>query len=238
MTGQKGLSAKLSKKRAEIVYNYLIAKGIAKERLLVKGYAGRKPLIKHPKNKTERETNMRVEIKIIDSNNCTITGIQEVIYCDVTPTPTPTPTITPTNTITPTITDTPNSTPTVTPTNTLTPTITDTPTQTPTPTKTTTPTPTVTPTVTPTKTATPTPTPTRNSQYFQVQKVNVGEPTCSTTGSIVTVVLNPSTLLDINIGDYVNLNGGGYVGCWEVTNTGTSPSSTNITAKFTNCNCI
>jgi hypothetical protein len=177
-------------------------------------------------------------LKIIDSNNCTITGIEEVVYCDVTPTPTPTPTITPTNTITPTITDTPNSTPTVTPTNTLTPTITDTPTQTPTPTKTTTPTPTVTPTVTPTKTATPTPTPTRNSQYFQVQKVNVGEPTCSTTGSIVTVVLNPSTLLDINIGDYVNLNGGGYVGCWEVTNTGTSPSSTNITAKFTNCDCI
>jgi len=64
----KGSSAKLSKKRAEMVYNYLIEKGIAKERLLVKGYAGRKPLIKHPKNKTERETNMRVEIKIIDSN--------------------------------------------------------------------------------------------------------------------------------------------------------------------------
>ncbi|MCF8423607.1 MAG: OmpA family protein [Bacteroidia bacterium] len=64
----KGLSAKLSKKRAEIVYNYLIEKGIAKERLLIKGYAGRKPLIKHPKNKTEREINMRVEIKIIDSN--------------------------------------------------------------------------------------------------------------------------------------------------------------------------
>ena len=84
----------------------------------------------------------------------------------------------------------------------------------------------------------PTPTPTRDPLYFQVQKVDVGEPTCSTIGSIVTVVLNPATLLNINIGDYVHLSGGGYVGCWEVTNTGTSPSFTNITAKFTNCDCI
>ena len=100
------------------------------------------------------------------------------------------------------------------------------------------PCPSPTPTVTPTKTTTPTPTPTRNPLYFQVQKVDVGEPTCSTIGSIVTVVLNPATLLNINIGDYVHLTGVGYVGCWEVTNTGTSPSFTNITAKFTNCDCI
>ena len=77
--------------------------------------------------------------------------------------------------------------------------------------------------------------PGNNSKW---QKVDVGEPTCSTIGSIVTVVLNPDTLLNINIGDYVHLSGGGYVGCWEVTNTGTSPSFTNITAKFTNCDCI
>jgi hypothetical protein len=108
----------------------------------------------------------------------------------------------------------------------------------PSPTPTVTPTKTTTPTVTPTKTTTPTPTPTRDPLYFQVQKVDVGEPTCSTIGSIVTVVLNPATLLNINIGDYVHLSGGGYVGCWEVTNTGTSPSFTNITAKFTNCDCI
>ena len=101
-----------------------------------------------------------------------------------------------------------------------------------------TPTPTPTLTSTPTLTRTPTPTPTRDPLYFQVQKVDVGEPTCSTIGSIVTVVLNPATLLNINIGDYVHLSGGGYVGCWEVTNTGTSPSFTNITAKFTNCDCI
>ena len=64
----KGSASKLSKKRAEIVYNYLIEKGIPKERLTIKGYAGRKPIVKHPKNKTERELNMRVEIKIMDIN--------------------------------------------------------------------------------------------------------------------------------------------------------------------------
>ena len=64
----KGSASKLSKKRAEIVYNYLIQKGIPKERLTIKGYAGRKPIIKHPKNKKERELNMRVEVKIIDIN--------------------------------------------------------------------------------------------------------------------------------------------------------------------------
>ncbi len=67
----KGSAGKLSKKRAEAVYNYLIEKGIEKERLRIKGYAGRKPIEKHPKNKKQRELNMRVEIKImdIDSNN-------------------------------------------------------------------------------------------------------------------------------------------------------------------------
>ena len=62
----KGSAGKLSKKRAETVYNYLIEKGVEKERLRTKGYAGRKPIIKHPKNKKERELNMRVEIKILD----------------------------------------------------------------------------------------------------------------------------------------------------------------------------
>lgn len=65
----KGSASKLSKKRAEIVYNYLIQKGIEKERLRTKGYAGRKPIVKHPKTKKERELNMRVEIKIMDVNS-------------------------------------------------------------------------------------------------------------------------------------------------------------------------
>lgn len=64
----KGSASKLSKKRAEVVFNYLVQKGIASERLTVKGYAGRKPIIKHPKNRKEREINMRVEIKIVDIN--------------------------------------------------------------------------------------------------------------------------------------------------------------------------
>jgi outer membrane protein OmpA-like peptidoglycan-associated protein len=64
----KGSASKLSKKRAEVVFNYLVQKGIASERLTVKGYAGRNPIIKHPKNRKEREINMRVEIKIVDIN--------------------------------------------------------------------------------------------------------------------------------------------------------------------------
>lgn len=69
-------------------------------------------------------------LKIIDGNNCVISGVENVEECVITPTPAPTatptvtPTVTPTNTITPT--------PTPTPTNTITPTETPTPTPTPT----------------------------------------------------------------------------------------------------------
>ena len=100
------------------------------------------------------------------------------------------------------------------------------------------PCPSPTPTVTPTKTTTPTPTPTRDPLYFSVQKVTVGEPTCTLTGVDVTVVLNPSTLLNININDYVRLSGAGYTGCWKVLNTATSPSSTNIVSVWPDCDCI
>ena len=110
-------------------------------------------------------------------------------------------------------------------------------TPTPTPSITPTPTNTVTPTITPTNTLTPTPTPTRQTLYFNVQLVTAGEPTCSTTGTNVKVTLNPSTLLNVNIGDYVELSGSGYVGCWEVISYGTPPTATNITGLFTDCDC-
>jgi hypothetical protein len=71
-------------------------------------------------------------LKIIDSNNCVISGVENVVECVITPTLTPTITPTLTPTITPTLT--PTLTPTITPT--LTPTIT----------------PTLTPTITPTET--------------------------------------------------------------------------------------
>jgi hypothetical protein len=93
------------------------------------------------------------------------------------------------------------------------------------------------PTPTPTPTNTLTPTPTRQTLYFNVQLVTAGEPTCSTTGTNVKVTLNPSTLLNVNIGDYVELSGSGYVGCWEVISYGTPPTATNITGLFTDCDC-
>ena len=116
-------------------------------------------------------------------------------------------------------------------------TLTPTPTPSITPTLTPTPTNTVTPTITPTNTLTPTPTPTRQTLYFNVQLVTAGEPTCSTTGTNVSVTLNPSTILNVNIGDYVELSGSGYVGCWEVISYGTPPTATNITGLFTDCDC-
>jgi len=64
----KGSASKLSKKRAEKVYDYLVKNGIDKERLSIKGFAGRRPVVKRPKNKKDRELNMRVEIKIVDIN--------------------------------------------------------------------------------------------------------------------------------------------------------------------------
>ena len=164
-----------------------------------------------------------VGVNIIISDICVDNTCSNLVL-----TPTPTPTTTPTNTVTPT------NTPTITPTPTTTPTNTVTPTNTPT----ITPTNTVTPTNTPTNTPTPTITPTRQTLYFNVQLVATGEPTCSTTGPNVKVTLNPSTLLDVNIGDYVQLSGSGYIGCWEVISYGTPPTATNIIGLFNNCDCV
>ena len=60
-----GTAMRLSKKRADRVLNYLLEKGIDKKRISTKGYAGRRPKVKHPKTKSEREMNMRVEVEII-----------------------------------------------------------------------------------------------------------------------------------------------------------------------------
>ena len=62
----KGSAHKLSKKRADRVYEYLIEKGIDKSRISTKGFAGKRPKIKNPETKSEKEMNMRVEITIMD----------------------------------------------------------------------------------------------------------------------------------------------------------------------------
>jgi len=68
----KGSAKKLSKRRADKVCEYLIDHGIKENRITSKGFAGRKPVIKEPKNRSEREKNMRVEIEIIELKTDTI----------------------------------------------------------------------------------------------------------------------------------------------------------------------
>lgn len=61
-TGLKNLSTA----RAESVYNYLISKGINKDRLTFKGYGRSKPLVEIEKTDKDRQKNRRVEILILD----------------------------------------------------------------------------------------------------------------------------------------------------------------------------
>ena len=62
----KGSARKLSKERAERVYEYLLEKDVDKSRLSTRGFAGKRPKIKNPETKSEKEMNMRVEITIMD----------------------------------------------------------------------------------------------------------------------------------------------------------------------------
>ncbi len=63
-TGSASINNKLSQNRAEAVVNYLIGKGISKDRLTAKGYGSTAPVAS---NKTEqgRQDNRRTEFKII-----------------------------------------------------------------------------------------------------------------------------------------------------------------------------
>ncbi len=62
--GSESYNQKLSENRAKSVYNYLISKGVKKERLSYKGYGMKKPLVKNdsPEN---RAKNRRTEFTII-----------------------------------------------------------------------------------------------------------------------------------------------------------------------------
>ena len=62
----KGSAKKLSRKRAERVYDYLIEKGVDTKRIGTKGFGGKSPKIKNPETRSEKEMNMRVEITIVD----------------------------------------------------------------------------------------------------------------------------------------------------------------------------
>jgi peptidoglycan-associated lipoprotein len=66
-TDQRGKDAynlKLSQRRAESAVAYLISKGIARTRLVAKGYGETVPIVKAPKNEADYQRNRRTEFKI------------------------------------------------------------------------------------------------------------------------------------------------------------------------------
>jgi OmpA-OmpF porin, OOP family len=63
-SGQSAYNQQLSERRAQSVYNYLIEKGIAKNRLLTKGYGSDKPIASN-ENETGKQRNRRIEFRII-----------------------------------------------------------------------------------------------------------------------------------------------------------------------------
>ncbi len=59
---QKKYNYDLSHRRAKAVYEFLIANGIAQERLTYKGLSNYKMVYPYPKNKEEGDLNKRVEV--------------------------------------------------------------------------------------------------------------------------------------------------------------------------------
>jgi outer membrane protein OmpA-like peptidoglycan-associated protein len=64
-SGDKGFIQSLSDDRAKTVYDYLVKKGIAKERMSTVGLANKFQLFPRPKTESEMQANRRVEIKVI-----------------------------------------------------------------------------------------------------------------------------------------------------------------------------
>ncbi len=64
-TGDAGYNQSLSQKRAESVRDYMVDKGIAADRMEVKGYGESKPIADN-NTREGRAANRRVELKIID----------------------------------------------------------------------------------------------------------------------------------------------------------------------------
>jgi outer membrane protein OmpA-like peptidoglycan-associated protein len=64
-TGSYASNVEISQKRAKFIYDFLINKGVNKERISYVGYGPQKPLYSN-RYKSTREGNRRIEIKIID----------------------------------------------------------------------------------------------------------------------------------------------------------------------------
>ena len=60
-----GSAQKLSLFRAETIQNYLIAKGIERSRVDIKGWGGKKML--YDKHSTKANRNVRVEVEVINN---------------------------------------------------------------------------------------------------------------------------------------------------------------------------
>ena len=79
--GTQEYNLKLSKVRVQMVVNYLIEKGIARERLQAKGYGASQPLVSNTKpdgtdNPGGRALNRRIEFRIIGE----ITGDPDDVF--------------------------------------------------------------------------------------------------------------------------------------------------------------
>ncbi len=57
---------RLSQKRAESAINYIVSKGIIRERLSAKGYGERELIIKNAKTEDEHQVNRRTEFKVVE----------------------------------------------------------------------------------------------------------------------------------------------------------------------------
>jgi outer membrane protein OmpA-like peptidoglycan-associated protein len=57
---------RLSQKRAESAINYIVSKGIARERLSAKGYGESELIVKNAKTEEEHQTNRRTEFKVLE----------------------------------------------------------------------------------------------------------------------------------------------------------------------------
>ncbi|TDP76455.1 OmpA family protein [Bradymonas sediminis] len=71
-SGRAAFNQKLSEDRAKSVYDYLVKKGVAEERLTSKGYGSTKPLVETPEGKKESKEdaakNRRVEFIILEQD--------------------------------------------------------------------------------------------------------------------------------------------------------------------------
>jgi len=65
-TGTLGYNMKLSKRRAGSVVEYLVGKGVSKDRLVAEGFGPTRPVVPDAKTKAELAKNRRVEFHIVE----------------------------------------------------------------------------------------------------------------------------------------------------------------------------